>query len=72
MKIVDNKEVAKNVHLDVELANAQLAVAMKLDVLVVAGPILDKIAELIPGHFEDGLIEEAKKKLAELAAAPSA
>ncbi len=72
MKIVDNVEVAKNVHLDLELANAQLALAVKLDVLVVAGPILDKIAEILPGHFEDPVIAEAKVKLAELAAAPKA
>lgn len=72
MKIVDNKEIVKNVHVDLEIANAQLALAVKLDVLVVAGPVLDKIADLIPGHFEDGLIAEAKVKLAELAAAPQA
>lgn len=72
MKIVDNKEVAKNVHVDVALENAQLKASVALDVLVVAGPILDKVAELIPGHFEDGLIAEAKVKLAELAAAPKA
>ncbi len=72
MKIVDNKEVVKNVHVDVELADAQIKASVAVDVLLVAGPVLDKIAELIPGHFEDALIAEAKVKLAELAAAPKA
>ncbi len=66
MKIVDNKEVVKNVHVDVEVADAQLKALVAVDVVVIAGPLLDKIAELIPGHFEDGLIAEAKAKLAAL------
>lgn len=70
MKLID-QEVVKNVHLKAEVVNAQLQVGVALDLIAVAGPLLDKIADLIPGHFEDGLIAEAKKKLAELAAAPA-
>ena len=70
MKIVDNKEVAKNVHLDVGIEGGNLVIAEKIALVAVAGPLLDKIAELIPGHFEDAIIPEAKKKLEDLAAQP--
>lgn len=70
MKIVDNKEVAKNVHLDVGIEGGNLVIAEKIALVAVAGPLLDKIAELIPGHFEDAIIAEAKKKLEDLAAQP--
>lgn len=50
------------------IEDAKLKLELDVGLLVVAGPLLDKIAALIPGHFEDALIEEAKKKLADLAA----
>jgi hypothetical protein len=52
-----------------KLEDGKLKLELDISFLAVAGPVLDKLAELIPGHFEDALIAEAKQKLAELAAA---
>lgn len=72
MKLFD-VEVAKNVHASGELTAGQLVLAQKLDVVVLAKPLFEKIKELIPGHFEDGLLDSALEKLAALPAeAPSA
>jgi hypothetical protein len=71
MKLVD-KEVTPGVHVVVELADAKLKAGAEVDIKVLLVPALDKIAELIPGHFEDSVIAEAKEKLALLIAPPSA
>lgn len=67
MELVDQK-LGNSGEVKVKIENAQLQVVAALNLSVLAGPVLDKIAELIPGHFEDGLIQEAKDKIAALGA----
>lgn len=68
MMLVDQK-INDNVEVKVEAVDAKIKASVEFAYLIVAGPMLDKIAELIPGHFEDALIASAKAKLVELAAA---
>lgn len=48
--------------------DGKLKLEVDVSALALAGPFLDKIHSLLPGHFADSLIEEAKQKLADLAA----
>lgn len=71
MQLVD-KKIGENVEVGAKIEDSKLKLEVDVALLQFAGPLLDKIADLIPGHFEDALIAEAKVKLAALSAAPSA
>lgn len=68
MDLVKQK-IGENVEASAKIEDAKLKLELDVSILAVAGPLLDKVAELIPGHFEDGVIAAAKQKLADLAAA---
>lgn len=65
MQLFDQK-IGENVEVKGEISEAKLKLSQEVSVLVLINPVLDKIKELIPGHFDDDLIEEAKKKIAAL------
>lgn len=66
MQLFDTKVAGDKVELKGEISGAKLVLTQQVDMLTLLAPALDKIKELIPGHFDDDLIEEAKVKLAAL------
>jgi hypothetical protein len=64
------KQLGKHVELKLGLEGGELKLAAEIAIVDIMGPLLDKVKELIPGHFDDALIDAAKEKLAEMAGKP--
>lgn len=63
MNLFDTKVANDNVELKGEIDAASLVLTQKISLLPLVEPVLNKLKDIIPGHFDDDLIDQAIAKV---------